>query len=133
MNKTILSGRLTADPEVRYTTGHEPMEVAVYTLAVQRNFKNKDGNYDADFIRCRCFGKRAEFAERYLHKGMKIIVEGRLQTGSYDKDGVKHYTTDLIVNSHEFCESKKDDNSYSSNHNTGIPEGFSAVDDDIPF
>ena len=78
MNKTILTGRLTADPDVKYTTGQEPMAIASYTLAVQRDFKNKDGKYEADFIRCKAFGKRGEFVEKYLHKGMKILAEGRL-------------------------------------------------------
>lgn len=137
MNRTILAGRLTADPDVRYTTGQEPMAVASYTLAVQRDFKNKDGEYEADFIRCKAFGKRGEFVEKYLHKGMKIIAEGRLQTGTYENDGQTHYTTDLIVDKHEFCESRK-----SGQHKQGqqqgqdydIPEGFQAVnDDDIPF
>lgn len=141
MNKTILTGRLTADPDVKYTTGQEPMAIAMYTLAVQRDFKNKDGNYDADFIRCKAFGKRGEFAEKYLHKGMKILVEGRLQSGSYEKDGQAHYTTDLIVDRHEFCESRKDSQPQGQSqpqqyneYDNGVPEGFQAItDDDIPF
>lgn len=141
MNKTILTGRLTADPDVKYTTGQEPMAIASYTLAVQRDFKNKDGNYDADFIRCKAFGKRGEFVEKYLHKGMKILAEGRLQSGSYEKDGQTHYTTDLIVDRHEFCESRKDSQPQGQSqpqqyneYDNGIPEGFQAItDDDIPF
>ena len=117
------------------------MAIALYTLAVQRDFKNKDGNYDADFIRCKAFGKRGEFAEKYLHKGMKILAEGRLQSGSYEKDGQTHYTTDLIVDRHEFCESRKDSQPQGQSqpqqyneYDNGIPEGFQAVDDeDIPF
>lgn len=141
MNKTILTGRLTAEPDVKYTTGQEPMAIASYTLAVQRDFKNKDGNYDADFIRCKAFGKRGEFVEKYLHKGMKILAEGRLQSGSYEKDGQTHYTTDLIVDRHEFCESRKDSQPQGQSqpqqyneYDNGIPEGFQAItDDDIPF
>lgn len=141
MNKTILTGRLTTDPDVKYTTGQEPMAIAMYTLAVQRDFKNKDGNYDADFIRCKAFGKRGEFVEKYLHKGMKILAEGRLQSGSYEKDGQTHYTTDLIVDMHEFCESRKDSQPQGQSqpqqyneYDNGIPEGFQAItDDDIPF
>lgn len=137
MNKVIVSGRLTSDPEVRYTTGNEPVAVASYTLAVQRDFKNKDGEYDADFIRCKAFGKRGEFCERYLHKGMKILAEGRLQTGSYDKDGQTHFTTDLIVDRHEFCESRSSDGNRQSpapQQNDSYPEGFMAMEDsDVPF
>ena len=141
MNKTILTGRLTAEPDVKYTTGQEPMAIAMYTLAVQRDFKNKDGNYDADFIRCKAFGKRGEFVEKYLHKGMKILAEGRLQSGSYEKGGQTHYTTDLIVDRHEFCESRKDSQPQGQSqpqqyneYDSGIPEGFQAItDDDIPF
>lgn len=136
MNSVILSGRLTAAPEIRYTTGAEPIAIASYTLAVQRDFKNNEGNYDADFIRCTAFGKRAEFAEKYLKKGMKILVEGRLQTGSYEKDGVKHFTTDLMVNKHEFCESRSAAAATESTAPAAsdVPAGFQAVeDDDIPF
>ena len=135
MNEVVLAGRLTTDPEVKYTTGQEPMAIAMYTLAVQRDFKNKDGKYEADFIRCKAFGKRGEFAEKYLHKGIKIMVKGRLQSGSYDKDGQKHYTTDLIVDKHEFCESRKDSQPQGQQYQDhDVPEGFQAVDDDdIPF
>nr|DAY68069.1 MAG TPA: Single strand binding protein [Caudoviricetes sp.] len=111
------------------------MAVASYTLAVQRDFKNKDGEYEADFIRCKAFGKRGEFVEKYLHKGMKIIAEGRLQSGTYEKDGQTHYTTDLIVDRHEFCESKKGgEQGQQPQQDYDVPEGFQAVsDDDIPF
>lgn len=106
MNKVILIGRLTADPEVRWTSGDKPMAVARYKLAVDR--KVKSGEQTADFPSCIAFGKNGEFAKKYLTKGMKIAVEGHLQTGSYtNKDGDKVYTTDIIVDSHEFCESKK--------------------------
>ena len=109
MNKVILMGRLTRDPEVRYTQGEQPMAIARYSLAVDRRFarNNQEGQQTADFISCMAFGKNGEFAEKYLHKGTKIAVEGRIQTGSYtNKDGVKVYTTDVVVESQEFAESK---------------------------
>lgn len=102
MNKVIICGRLTRDPEVR--TGQTT--TAKYTLAVDRRFK-KDGADSADFINCVAFGKSAEFAEKYLHKGTKILVTGRIQTGNYtNKEGNKVYTTDVVVEEHEFVESK---------------------------
>lgn len=106
MNKVILMGRLTKDPDVRYTQGNEPMAVARYTLAVDRRFKS-DGEQGADFIRCVAFKKNGEFAEKHLNKGKKIIIEGRIQTGSYENNnGETVYTTDIIVEHHEFAESK---------------------------
>lgn len=107
MNRVILCGRLTKEPEVRYSqTANGSMAVARYTLAIDRAFK-KDGEQAADFINCIAFGKNGEFAEKYLHKGTKIIVEGRWQTGNYtNKDGQKVYTNDCVVERHEFCESK---------------------------
>lgn len=103
MNKVILIGRLVADPEIRYTQSGKA--VASYRLAVDRPFK-QDGQQEADFINCVAWGKTGEFAGNHLRKGLKIAVEGRIQTGSYEKDGVKHYTTDIVVNRHEFCESR---------------------------
>ena len=106
MNKVILMGRLTRDPMVRYSQGEKPMAVARYTLAVDRRFK-REGEPTADFISCVAFGKQGEFAEKYLRKGTKIAVSGRIQTGSYtNRDGVKVYTTDVIVEDQEFAESK---------------------------
>lgn len=106
MNKTILTGRLVRDPEVRYTQGEKPMAIAKYTLAVERAFK-RECEQNADFINCVAFGKQGEFVEKYLKKGIKIAVSGRIQTGSYtNKDGNKVYTTDVVVEQHEFCESK---------------------------
>ena len=109
MNKVILMGRLTRDPEVRYTQGDNPMCIARYTLAVDRRFSrggNNDGN-SADFIPCVVFGKSAEFTEKYLKKGTKMAITGRIQTGSYtNKDGVKVYTTEVVVEDQEFAESK---------------------------
>ena len=108
MNKVILMGRLTRDPEVRYSQGENPMAIARYSLAVDRRFNrnNQDGQ-TADFINCVAFGRNGEFAEKYLRKGTKILAEGRIQTGSYtNKDGVKVYTTDVVVENQEFAESK---------------------------
>lgn len=106
MNKVILIGRLTREPEVRYSQGENASAVARYTLAVDRRFK-REGDATADFISCVSFGKGAEFAEKYLHQGVKIAVTGRIQTGSYtNKDGVKVYTTDVVVEDQEFAESK---------------------------
>ena len=107
MNKVVLMGRLTRDPDIRYTQGAEPMCVAKYTLAVDRRGRKRDGEQSADFISCTAFGKSGEFAEKYLHKGIKICLSGHIQTGSYTKqDGTKVYTTDVIVEDQEFCESK---------------------------
>lgn len=107
MNKVILMGRLTRDPEVRYSQGESPLAIARYTLAVDRRFNRNGDDATADFINCVAFGKSGEFAERYLRKGTKIAVTGRIQTGSYtNKDGVKVYTTEVVVEDQEFAESK---------------------------
>ena len=107
MNKVILMGRLTKDPDVRYTQGNEPMCIARYTLAVDRMGKKKEGQTNADFPNCVAFGRLGEFAEKYLKKGTKIALVGRLQTGIYtDRNGNKVYTTEVIVESQEFAESK---------------------------
>ena len=106
MNKTFLMGRLTRDPEVRYSAGENSMAIARYTIAVDRRFK-RDGEATADFIGCVAFGRQAEFAEKYFRQGIKIAISGRIQTGSYvNKDGVKVYTTDVVVEDQEFAESK---------------------------
>ena len=106
MNKVILMGRLTRDPEVRYSQGAEPMAIARYTLAIDRKYKN-NSDVTADFISCVSFGKTAEFAEKYFKQGTKIAISGRLQTGSYtNKDGNRVYTTDVVVEEQEFAESK---------------------------
>ncbi|MDO5540181.1 MAG: single-stranded DNA-binding protein [Eubacteriales bacterium] len=106
MNKVILMGRLTRDPEVRYSAGENATAVARYTLAVDRRFR-RDNDATADFIGCVAFGRSAEFAEKYFRQGLKIVVTGRIQTGSYtNKDGVKVYTTDVVVEDQEFAESK---------------------------
>lgn len=107
MNRVILMGRLTRDPEVRYSQGENATAVARYTLAVDRRFSRNNDGQTADFINCVAFGRAGEFAEKYLHKGTKIAVTGRIQTGSYtNKDGVRVYTTDVVVEDHEFAESK---------------------------
>ena len=136
MNKVILIGRCTRVPEVRYSQGENATAVARYTLAVDRQFK-RDGDQSADFINCIAFGKRGEFAEKYLRKGTKIAVVGRIQTGSYtNKDGQKVYTTDVIVDEHEFVESKAsqqnggDSAPVSSDGFMSIPDG---VDAELPF
>lgn len=111
MNKVILMGRLTKDPEVRYSQGEQSTAIARYTIAVDRRFKRDGDDQTADFIGCVAFGKAAEFAEKYFKKGTKIAVTGRIQTGSYtNKDGQKVYTTDVVVEDQEFAESKKDGN-----------------------
>ena len=107
MNKVTLMGRLTADPEVRYTQGDQPMCIASYRLAVERMGKKVEGQQNADFISIKAFGRGGEFAEKYLHKGMKVAVSGHIQTGSYtNRDGQKVYTTDVIADEQEFCENK---------------------------
>ena len=106
MNKVILMGRLTRDPEVRYSSGDNSMAVARFTLAVDRRFR-RDGEASADFLNCVSFGKTAEFAEKYFRQGLKVLVTGRIQTGSYtNRDGQKVYTTDVVVEEQEFVESK---------------------------
>lgn len=141
MNSVILSGRLTRDPEVRHSqNGNEEKIVARYTLAVDRIYSKEN---QADFINCVEFGKLAEFAEKYFYKGIKLIVRGRIQTGSYtNRDGVKVYTTDIIVESHEFAESKR-----TSEQNSNAPisndvpavgsDGFmnipDGLDEELPF
>ena len=107
MNKVILMGRLTRDPDIRYSQGENAQAIARYTLAVDRRFRRQDGDQQADFIGCVAFGRQAEFAERYLHQGTKIAVTGRIQTGSYTRnDRTKVYTTDVVIEEQEFAESK---------------------------
>ncbi len=116
MNKVVLMGRLTRDPNVRYSQGDRPMAVARYTLAVDRRFR-REGEPDADFISCVAFGRQGEFAEKYLKQGTKIAITGRIQTGSYiGKDGNRVYTTDVIVEEQEFAESKASQNQYQASN-----------------
>ena len=143
MNKVQLVGRLTRDPEIRYSQGENATATARFSVAVSRRFKNSEGNYDADFINCVAFGKSAEFVEKYFKKGMAIGLTGRIQTGSYtNKDGQRVYTTDVVVEETEFVESKgasRADNSNNSrptpstaknNDFMNIPDG---VDEELPF
>lgn len=146
MNKVILIGRLTRDPDIRYSHGDSPMVIAKYTLAVDRHTK-KRSEQNADFISCTCFGKPAEFAQLHLHQGMKVAVIGSWKTGSYtNKDGQKVYTNDCIVNEHYFCESKNEGNYTPKNplqqsfeQNPMVDsEGFMQIpdnldDDSLPF
>jgi len=107
MNKVILMGRLTRDPDIRYSQGESSTAIARFTLAVDRRFARNNDDSSADFINCVAFGRQAEFAEKYLRKGLKMLVNGRIQTGSYtNKDGVKVYTTDVVIEDMEFAESK---------------------------
>ena len=141
MNKVILMGRLTRDPDVRYTQGEEPMAIARFTLAVDRRGK-RDGEASADFPSCVCFRRTAEFIEKYAHQGTKLVVVRRIQTGSYtNRDGQKVYTTDVVVEEAEFAESKAaaDRNTQQtppSSPDTGadgfmnIPDG---IEEELPF
>ena len=149
MNKVILMGRLTRDPEVRYSAGENALAIARYTLAVDRRFR-RDGEASADFIQCVSFGRTAEFAEKYFRQGLKIAVTGRIQTGSYtNRDGQKVYTTEVVVEDQEFAESKDSSDSYAASHpRTSAPEasmpnpgtaaeGFmnipDGIDEELPF
>ena len=137
MNRWTGMGRLTGDPEIRYTQGNEH-QIAKYTLAVDRRVARNNGETTADFIQIQCWDKKAEFASKYLHKGTKVLVTGRIQTGSYtDKDGNKRYTFDVVAEEQEFCESKKTNDDEEPVNNcpavdafVSIPEG---VDEDLPF
>lgn len=125
MNKVILIGRLTRDPEVRYSQGEQATAIARYTLAVDRRFKRDGDQQTADFITCVAFGRQGEFVEKYLRKGTKMVVTGRIQTGSYtNKDGQKVYTTEVVVEEQEFAESKS-----ASGDNGG---GFAPADRPSP-
>ena len=151
MNKVILMGRLTRDPDIRYSQGDNPMAVARYTLAVDRRFTKRDwgdSQQTADFISCVAFGRSAEFAERYLRKGLKLVVTGRIQTGSYtNQEGQKVYTTDVVVEDQEFAESKAASDNYQGGGgfapmdrpapSTAAPDGFmnipDGIDEELPF
>lgn len=145
MNRVILMGRLTRDPEVKYSQGEKAMAIARYTLAVDRRSKKEDQN--ADFINCVAFDKAGEFAEKYFRQGMRILVSGRIQTGSYtNKDGVKVYTTEVMIDDQEFADSKGSGNdggnaprqtsrptpqNASSDGFMNIPDGVD--DESLPF
>ena len=131
MNRVILMGRLTRDPEVRYTSGERSMAIARYTLAVDRGFKRGDSSeQNADFIPCVAFDKAGEFAERYFRQGMRVLVSGRIQTGSYtNKEGQKVYTTEVIVDTQEFADSKGASDGSSSYQASTRPSPASASTD----
>ncbi|MFV0503491.1 MAG: single-stranded DNA-binding protein [Lachnospirales bacterium] len=143
MNKVILMGRLTRDPEIRYTNSSEPLAITRYSIAVNRRFK-REGEPDADFINCVAFGKSGEFANNYFRKGMMVSVVGNLRVNSWDdQSGQKRYSTDVVIEEQHFAESKK---SYEANHGpmsapskpveNNMPEDFSQsneTDDDLPF
>ena len=138
MNNVIMMGRLTKDPVIRYSTGENAKAVARYTLAVDRQFASEKSEQTADFVSCVAFGKSAEFAEKYLKKGTKIVVQGRIQTGSYQKDGQTIYTTDVVVERSEFAESKAAQSSAPAE--TPAPAGDEAfmnipedIDEALPF
>lgn len=155
MNKVILMGRLTRDPDVRYSQGETPTAVARYTLAVDRRFSRRDGGdsqQTADFIQCVAFGRSGEFAEKYFRKGLKVVVTGRIQTGSYtNQEGQKVYTTDVVVEDQEFAESKAASDNYQGGGyqgggfapadrpapSTAAPDGFmnipDGIDEELPF
>lgn len=134
MNKTLLIGRTTKDPDIRYTQSEQPMTIARFNLAVDRRFK-KDGEQSADFISCVAFGKTAEFIEKYVFKGTKIAVEGRIQTGSYtNNDGNKVYTTDVVVEQVEFAGAKTDSKSAVKESNDDFMNVADGLDDEgLPF
>lgn len=139
MNKVIEMGRLTRNPDVRYTTGENPMAIARFTMAVDRRGKKQEGQQNADFIPCVAFGRLGEFAEKYLKQGVRIALEGRITTGSYtNKDGQKVYTVEVTAENIEFAESKgaSDGIRTEPQNYTGddgfmqIPDGY---DDNLPF
>ncbi|MDD6858209.1 MAG: single-stranded DNA-binding protein [Lachnospiraceae bacterium] len=136
MNKVILMGRLTRDPDVRYSQGEQAMAIARFTLAVDRRFK-RDNEQQADFISCVAFARQGEFIEKYAHQGTKLVVEGRIQTGSYtNKDGVKVYTTDVVVENCEFAESKAAASQNEGAYQISRPEptsedGFMSIPDGV--
>lgn len=130
MNKVILMGRITRDAEIRYTQGEKSTAIARFSLAVNRRFKKDNDEQNTDFISCIAFGKIAEFLEKFGRKGTKFVVDGRIQTGSYNnKDGQKVYTTDVVVENIEFAESKNSSGSGgSTNQPAPAPSSSSAGD-----
>lgn len=130
MNLILLMGRFTADPEIRYSQDNKA--IAKFNLAVNRRFK-KEGDADADFFSCVAFGKTAEFIEKYFHKGMKALVTGELRNNHYtDKDGVKHYSEQVIINNIEFAESKQAGAQTTSEDNNDFI-AIDVVDEELPF
>ena len=136
MKKVIIVGRLTRDPEIKYSTGENATAIARFSLAVNRKFKNDEGNYDADFINCIAFRKTAEFIEKYFSKGMAMGIAGRIQTGSYtNKEGQKVYTTDVVVEETEFVESKnKTTSENTATNNANVQSDFEeSSEEELPF
>lgn len=138
MNKVILMGRLTRDPEVRYSQGEQATAIARYTVAADRRFRRDGDSQTADFIGCVAFGHQAEFAEKYLRKGIKIVIIGRIQTGSYtNRDGQKVYTTDVVVEEQEFAESKRTGETTQQTPEPVSEDGFMTIPDgleeELPF
>ena len=144
MNKVILMGRLTRDPEIRYSQGEQSTAVARYTIAVDRRFRRDGDQQTADFINCVAFGRQGEFAEKYFRKGIKIAITGRIQTGSYtNKDGQRVYTTDVVIEEQEFAESKSasagNAGAAAANENaaSAVGDGFmsipNGIDEELPF
>lgn len=131
MNKVILMGRFTSDSEIRYSQGANPTAVARFTIAVDRRLK-REGEPDADFFNCTCFGKQAEFVEKYLHKGTKVVISGRIQNDNYtNKDGQMVYSVRIMVDDIEFAESAKRSGVQSQDDGfMNIPEG---MEEELPF
>lgn len=143
MNKVVLMGRLTNDPEIRYSQGENAVCIASFTLAVDRRFKRED-DPSADFIRCVAFGKTAELIEKYIMKGKRVCISGRIQTGSYtNRDGVKVYTTDVVIEEFDFADSRTEENSTEKTNKSqaasqaakapSMPEPDPDLDEDLPF
>lgn len=129
MNRVILMGRITKDPELRYSQSNNPLAIARYTLAVARKVKTNDT--EADFINCIAFGKSAEFVEKYFRQGQRVLIEGRLQTGSYtNKEGQKVYTTDIVVETQEFADGKNGDTAKNTDDFMPVDE---MNEDGLPF
>lgn len=134
MNRVILMGRLTRDPETRYSQGERSMAISRYTLAVDRRGRKVENEQNADFINCVAFDKAGEFAEKYLRQGMRVLISGRIQTGSYmNKDGVKVYTTDIVVEDQEFADSKGagENQQQSRPEPSSVGDGFMNIPDGV--
>ena len=134
MNKVLMIGRLTRDPEVRYSQGTNQMAIARFSIAVDRRWK-REGEPDADFFNCTAFGKQAEFIEKYLHKGTKVLISGRIQNDNYtNKDGQKVYAVQIMIEEIEFAESKnagqQDRPAYTDDGFMSIPDG---AEEELPF
>lgn len=133
MNKVIEFGRMTSDPDVRYSTNEKPMAIANFSIAVNRKFK-REGQPDADFFNCVCFGKTAEVIEKYFHKGSKILVSGSLQNDTYEKDGQKRTTTKIMVEEVDFGDSKSSSSETTkAQNNDGFMNVPTGIEDELPF